>query len=126
MAQLRYSRFMIATFSIKSTGEKVALYTTVISRGEALAKFREDYPDLIHRIGMERIKLEVDEPLSNHWTKVAAFIGTTIEVYDGRLVKVTGASVPGSAHCEAVDGLTPPIYEVSTAFLEANAIRGTK
>jgi hypothetical protein len=58
----------------------------------------------------------------NHWQLCYEFIGKTIEVYRGRLVKITGCATPGNAFCEAVDGGTP-IYEVSTAFLQAGSLR---
>jgi len=61
--------------------------------------------------------------MTNHWTLCAAFIGKTVEVYNSRIVKITGYGTPGSAFCEAVDG-GEPIYAVSTAFLRAEATRG--
>ncbi len=58
----------------------------------------------------------------NHWQLVSMFIGRIVGVYNGRRVRITGCSVPGNAFCESVDG-KGPIYEVSTAFLQKEAIQ---
>lgn len=52
----------------------------------------------------------------NHWEKVAAYIGLSVRVWGGRVVEITGPSVPGSAFCKAVDG-GAGIHEVCTSFL---------
>lgn len=57
----------------------------------------------------------------NHWQLVDVNKDKVVEIWEGRKVRVIGASVPGSFFCEAVDGLKP-IYEASTAFLDAPEI----
>lgn len=57
----------------------------------------------------------------NHWQLVIEYKGKTIQVYDSRIVRIIGASVPGSALCKAVDNGTP-IFEVSTAYLSTENI----
>ena len=52
----------------------------------------------------------------NHWQLCEAFKGKTVEVYNGRRVRITGPATPGDVFCESVDG-GEPIYSVSTAFL---------
>lgn len=58
----------------------------------------------------------------NHTQHVYEYIGKVVEVYDGRLVRITGVATPGNAFCEAADGGSP-IYDVSSAFLQPERVR---
>lgn len=58
----------------------------------------------------------------NHYERCAAYLGKTVEVYEGRVVRITGTSTPGDAFCIAVDG-GDPIHHVSTAFLQPDNLR---
>lgn len=60
----------------------------------------------------------------NHWQLVNDFKGQTIEVYNGRLVEIIGASVPGMVFCKSVDG-GGIISEVCTMFLDWSRVRST-
>ena len=57
-----------------------------------------------------------------HIETVQAFIGKAVQIYDGRIVRVTGYGPTGSASCEAADG-KEPIYSISTAFLTPANVR---
>ena len=80
-----------------------------------------------HRISLRKmaerarvINMNTITTPKNHWTLIASFLGTVVEVYSGRRVKIVGYGVPGIAACEAVDG-GEPIYQVSTAVLKVAA-----
>lgn len=53
-----------------------------------------------------------------HYEKIAQYLGCKVRIYDGRVVLITGYGVPGSAFCIDIDGRSPGIHEVCTAFLQ--------
>lgn len=52
-----------------------------------------------------------------HTQLISRFLGKTVQVWDNRLVRVTGYGPTGSFACEPVDG-AEPLYHASTLYLQ--------